>query len=104
MVRQVDEVMRRSILSCAAAASAVLLLGAVPRPIELSDLRALVSYSAVAIAPDARRVAAIERRLDFKENKAVTKLVLIDVRTHAKRVLTPDRDSVQTPRWSPSGD
>jgi dipeptidyl aminopeptidase/acylaminoacyl peptidase len=96
--------MRRAILSFAGAASAVLLLGAAPRPLELSDLRRLVSYGTVSIAPDARHVAAIQRHADFKENKNVSQLVLIDVRTHAKRVLTPDRQSVQSPSWSPSGD
>jgi dipeptidyl aminopeptidase/acylaminoacyl peptidase len=100
----VDEVMRRLILSSAAAASAALLLGAAPRPLELSDVRRLVSYSAVAIAPDARRLVAIERRADYKENRALTHLVLIDLKTRAKRTLTPDRKSVQGPSWSPSGD
>jgi dipeptidyl aminopeptidase/acylaminoacyl peptidase len=100
----VDEVMRRLFVSCAAAASAAFLLGAAPRPIELTDLRRLVTYGSVSIAPDARHVAAVTRRPDFKENRTVTQLVLIDVRTHAKRVLTPDRTSVQSPAWSPSGD
>jgi dipeptidyl aminopeptidase/acylaminoacyl peptidase len=104
MVRQVDEVMKRFVLGCTAAASAVALLGAAPRPLDLADLRRVVSYGSVRIAPDARHVAAVERRLDFKENRSVTKLVLIDVRTRAKRVLTPDRQSVQNPHWSPSGD
>jgi dipeptidyl aminopeptidase/acylaminoacyl peptidase len=96
--------MRRTIFACAGAAAAVLLLGAAVRPIELSDLRRLVSYGAVSIAPDARHVVAIERHPDFKENKNVSRLVLIDVRTHAKRVLTPDRQSVQSPIWSPRGE
>jgi dipeptidyl aminopeptidase/acylaminoacyl peptidase len=82
----------------------VLLLGAGPRPLELGDLRRVVSYGAVQIAPDAKHVAAIQRHPDFKENKNVSQLVLIDVRTHAKRILTPDRQSVQSPSWSRSGD
>ncbi|MEA2720960.1 MAG: hypothetical protein QOJ39_2824 [Candidatus Eremiobacteraeota bacterium] len=96
--------MRRLALTCAAAASAAILLGAAPRPIELNDLRALVSYGSPSIAPDGRRVLAIRRHSDFKENKSVSELVLIDVKTHAKRVLTPDRKSVQSPIWSPNGD
>jgi dipeptidyl aminopeptidase/acylaminoacyl peptidase len=96
--------MHRLILSSAVAASAALLLGAAPRPLELSDIRHLVTYGSVSIAPDARRVVAIERRPDYKENRSLTHLVLIDVKTHAKRVLTPDRKSVQSPIWSPSGD
>jgi dipeptidyl aminopeptidase/acylaminoacyl peptidase len=96
--------MQRLVFAFAAAASAIVLLGAAPSPLQLGDLRGLVSYSAVQIAPDARHVVAVERRSDFKENRAVTKLVLIDVRTRAERVLTPDRQSVQSPRWSPSGD
>jgi len=103
--------MRRLLLSSAAAASAAILLGAAPPPntgrslpLELNDVRRLVAYSAVAIAPDARRLVAIERRADYKENRALTHLVLIDLKTRAKRVLTPDRKSVQRPVWSPSGD
>jgi len=96
--------MQRLIVSTAAAASAVLLLGAAPRPLELSDVRRIVTYGSVAIAPDARRLVAIERHADYKENRVVTHLVLIDLKTHAKRVLTPDRKSVQSPIWSPSGD
>jgi dipeptidyl aminopeptidase/acylaminoacyl peptidase len=96
--------MRRLVISSLTAASAALLLGAAPRPVELGDLRRLVSYGNVAIAPDARRVAAIERRNDYKENTSLTHLILIDVRTHAKRVLTPDRKNVSSAVWSPSGD
>jgi dipeptidyl aminopeptidase/acylaminoacyl peptidase len=112
MVRQVDEVMHRLTLSTsAAAASAMLLLGVSPRslgaamrPLELTDVRRIVTYGSVTIAPDARRLVAIERRADYKENRTLTHLVLIDLQTHAKRVLTPDRKSVQSPIWSPSGD
>jgi dipeptidyl aminopeptidase/acylaminoacyl peptidase len=113
MVRQVDEMMRRAtvrdrmrhlVVACATAASTVGLLAATPRPLELDDVRRLVTYSSAAIAPDARRVVAIERRADFKENRSVTRLVLIDVATRAKRTLTPDRKSVQSPVWSPNGD
>lgn len=96
--------MRRLTITCAAAASAAFLLGAAPRPLELSDLRRLVSYGNVAIAPDARHVAAIERRADYKENTTLSHLVLIDVNTGAKRVLTPDRKSVSSAIWSPNGD
>ena len=96
--------MHRLLLSSAAAASAVLLLGAAARPLELSDIRHVVTYGSVSIAPDARRVVAIERRPDYKENRILSHLVLIDVKTRAKRVLTPDRKSVQSPIWSPSGD
>ncbi|HEX3463724.1 MAG TPA: S9 family peptidase [Candidatus Elarobacter sp.] len=96
--------MRRLIVSCAAAASAAFLLGAAPRPIALDDLRRLVSYGNVAIAPDARHVAAIERRSDYKNDTTLTRLVLVDVKTRAKRVLTPDRKNVQSAVWSPNGD
>ena len=96
--------MRRLILACAGAASAVLFLGATPRPIEQSDLRRIVTYGAVSIAPDGRHVVAIQRHPDFKDNRNVSQLVLIDVRTHVKRVLTPDRKSVQSPTWSANGD
>ena len=96
--------MQRLALALTTAASAVVLLGASPRPLEVGDLRRLVTYGNVAIAPDGRHVAAIERRADYKENRTLARLVLIDVRTRAKRVLTPDRNSVSSAAWSPSGD
>ena len=107
-----DRKQRLILTSAAAAASAaVLLLGAAPRPLpppqrplELSDVRRLVTYGSVAIAPDARRLIATERHNDYKENRGVTHLVLIDLKTRAKRELTPDRKNVQDPVWSPSGD
>ncbi len=96
--------MRRLVLSSLTAASAALLLGAAPRPVELGDLRRVISYGNVAIAPDGRHVAAIERRSDYKANASLTHLIMIDVRTRAKRVLTPDRKNVSSAVWSPSGD
>src|SRR3979411_2814543 len=96
--------MRRLILACACAASAARFLGAPPRPIDPSDVRRIVTYSAVSIAPDGRHVVAIQRHPDFKDNRNVSQRVLSDVRTHLKRVLTPYRKSVQSPTWSANGE
>ncbi len=95
---------RRLFVVAPLAVASIALLGAAARPFDLSDARRLVSYSAVAIAPDARHVVAVERHGDYKDDRYETALVLVDVRSHAKRVLTPERTSVASPIWSPSGD
>lgn len=105
--------MRRTVTrAAAAAAGTILLIGAAPslaatpapRPLALSDLRNVVGYGSPQIAPDGRRIVAVRRHPDFKENRTVSELILIDVKTRAKRALTPDRTTVQNPAWSPTGD
>ena len=104
MVRAVDEVKR--LVTAVALAACVIAPAAArtPKPLELADLRGLVSYSDVAISPDGRLVAAVETRRDYTTDKDVPSLVLIDVASHAKRTLTEGRDVVSSPAWSPSGD
>ena len=60
--------MRRLSVALTTAASAVLLLGAAPRPLDLAGVRRIVTYSAPALAPDARRLLAVERRLVYPVN------------------------------------
>lgn len=86
-------------------AGSLAFLGAgAPSALQLSDLRTIVHYGDAQVSPDGRSVAAIETRADYRENHPRSQLVLIDVATHRKRVLTEDRTVVSAPRWSPSGD
>jgi dipeptidyl aminopeptidase/acylaminoacyl peptidase len=103
MVRAVDEV-KRVIGSIALVAGSFAFLGASPSPLTLPDLRTIVHYSGVQLSPDGRFVAAVESHADYEKNRTIPALVLIDVATHAKRVLTGERLVVAGPRWSPNGD
>ena len=53
------------------------------------------------IAPDGKSIALVVSRTNFEENRYDPELVLIDVATHAQRVLTRDRRGVSQARWSP---
>jgi dipeptidyl aminopeptidase/acylaminoacyl peptidase len=94
----------------AAVAAAVSLAGAgaaraaEPKPLTFEALRALVSVREPQISPDGTRVAYVRGTGDFKADRNDTELVLVDVATGARRVLTRDRIGVHAPRWSPSGD
>ena len=78
--------------------------GAAPRALDFADMRRVATYSDVAIAPDGRHVAALLRRGNYAKNRYDTTLVLVDVRSGARRDLTPERQEVSDPVWSPSGD
>jgi dipeptidyl aminopeptidase/acylaminoacyl peptidase len=70
----------------------------------LDDLSKLVGVSDPHFAPDGRSVVVVVSRPDYEKNRTDTQLVLIDMATSKKRILTHDRESVGQPRWSPSGD
>ena len=55
------------------------------------------------ISPDAKRVVYVRGVGDYKADVEKTELVLIDVASGARRVLTQDRDDVSSPTWSPDG-
>ncbi len=97
------------------AACAALLLGPGPaaiaagsapalKPVTFEALRGLVSVRDVRISPDGSRIAYVRATADFKADRADTELVLVDVATAARRILTQDRIGVMSPRWSPDGE
>jgi dipeptidyl aminopeptidase/acylaminoacyl peptidase len=71
--------------------------------LELSDLAKLVRLSDPQIRPDGKSIALVVSRPDFKSNRFLTELVLVDIGTAARRVLTQHREGVHQPRWSPDG-
>jgi len=69
----------------------------------LDAIRNLVSVSSPAIAPDGSAIAIIVSRPDYETNNYKSELVLVDVETGDRRVLTPGRSSVSQPAWSLDG-
>ena len=55
------------------------------------------------ISPDGTRVVYVRAVPDFAANRDRTELVLVDVATKARHVLTQNRGGVANPTWSPDG-
>jgi dipeptidyl aminopeptidase/acylaminoacyl peptidase len=72
--------------------------------LELDDLDKMVHVSDARIAPDGKSIACIVTRVNLGKNRHDSELVLVDVASGKERTLTFERDSVDQPRWSPSGD
>ncbi len=68
------------------------------------DLYKIVSVGEPAFSPDGTKIVAVERRVDVTGDKRHSTLVVTDVATKVHRPLTFDRDGVDAPAWSPSGD
>lgn len=90
------------------AALALLLAGslaaaAAPRPLSFEDLRRVVSVYSPQISPDGKRIVYVRSHINWKQDRADTELVLVDVARGAPRVLTHERQGVENPRWSPDG-
>jgi len=86
-----------------APASAPLTIAVTPKPLTLEALRQSVSVREPQISPDGKRVAYVRGAGDYKADVEKTELVLVDVASGARRVLTQDRDDVSGPTWSPDG-
>lgn len=69
----------------------------------LDAMRNLVSVSSLAISPDGSSIAIVVSRPDYETNQYNSELVLVDVETGDRRVLTPNRSRVIQPAWSPDG-
>ncbi|HEV2738381.1 MAG TPA: S9 family peptidase [Candidatus Elarobacter sp.] len=74
-----------------------------PKPLTLEALRQSVSVREPQISPDGKRVVYVRGAGDYKADVEKTELVLVDVASGARRVLTQDRDDVSNPTWSPDG-
>jgi dipeptidyl aminopeptidase/acylaminoacyl peptidase len=70
----------------------------------LDDFGKLVGVSDPRISPDGKAIAVVVGRPNFDDNRTDSEIVLVDVASGKRRVLTHDRHSVGQPRWSPSGD
>ena len=73
------------------------------RPMRLEDLFRLKVVGRVAISPDGRQVAFELKRLDAKDNKNYTQIMLADVARGSVRALTHGKHADTRPGWSPDG-
>ena len=73
------------------------------KPLTLEALRQSVAVREPQISPDGKRVVYVRGVGDYKADVEKTELVLVDVASGARRVLTQDRDDVSGPTWSPDG-
>src|SRR5579864_517767 len=71
--------------------------------LKLADLRKTVSLGSPAITPDGRSVALIVRRNDYKKDRTMADVVLVNVRTHGTRTLLHDVTGLGQIAWSPDG-
>jgi dipeptidyl aminopeptidase/acylaminoacyl peptidase len=79
------------------------ILAAAALALTLADLRKTVTVSSPRIAPDGTRIAVSVSRPDFSNDRALTNLVLVSVKTHAARTLLYDVRDLGTVEWSPDG-
>jgi Tol biopolymer transport system component len=72
-------------------------------PFTLEAARAIVTVSSPKISPDGSRVVYVRSHGDYKTDKAIRELVLVDVKSGRSRPLTRDREGIAAPEWSPDG-
>jgi len=70
--------------------------------IGMEDLAKLVRLSDARISPDGKQIVLAASRQNLDDNRYDKELVLVDISTGTKRILTYDRPNVGSPRWSPS--
>ena len=71
---------------------------------ELADYSKLVGITDPQISPDSKSIVIVVSRPDYVNNRSNAELVLVDVASRKETVLTQDRFSVSSPRWSPNGE
>ena len=71
---------------------------------ELADYAKFVNISDPQISPDGKSVVIVVSRPDYVQNRFNAELVLIDVVSGKRSILTQDRFAVSSPRWSPNGE
>lgn len=70
----------------------------------IADLARMVRISDPQISPDGKSVVVVVSRPNYDEKRYDAELVLVDIATSGQHILTRDRQGVEQPRWSPSGD
>jgi dipeptidyl aminopeptidase/acylaminoacyl peptidase len=68
---------------------------------QLGDLQKLVGLSDPQIAPDGRQIALIVSRPDWKTDKNLQEIDLVDIATAQARAVTWKRTDIAAPHWSP---
>lgn len=65
--------------------------------------RQLATVQQPRISPDGKSVVYVRSRVDWQHDRYDTELVVVGVEGGTPRILTRDRISVGSPRWSPDG-
>ncbi len=73
------------------------------RSVTLDDFRLETQVGDLALSPDGTQAAVLKAVRDYDENRYEETLVLLDVDTGEERELTPHREGVGQPAWSPDG-
>ncbi len=68
------------------------------------DMPKIVRVSDPRISPDGKTIAVTVGRANLKDDRFDTEIDVVDVETHALRVMTHAKLGAGSPRWSPSGD
>jgi dipeptidyl aminopeptidase/acylaminoacyl peptidase len=71
---------------------------------ELADYAKLVGITDPQISPDGKSVVIVVSRPDYVNNRSNAELVLVEVASGKRMVITNERTSVSSPRWSPNGE
>jgi dipeptidyl aminopeptidase/acylaminoacyl peptidase len=87
--------------ACIAMAASASALGA--QTIAEGDYQRLVNVDTAVISPDGKRAVVQISRVSWNDDKRNSELVLVDLATHARRVLTYDRKGLADPAFSPDG-
>ncbi len=74
-----------------------------PRLLSPEAFHNMVAVSDPQISPDAKSIAYVRSRGDWKHDRYDTELMLVPVSGGTPRVLTRGRFHVHSPRWSPDG-
>jgi dipeptidyl aminopeptidase/acylaminoacyl peptidase len=93
-----------AILVCVALANAEAAEPPQTNRFTIADLARMVSISDPQISPDGKSIVIVVSRPNFDENRYDSELVLVDIATSGRRTLTRDRQGIEQPHWSPSGD
>ena len=71
---------------------------------DIPDVGKIVRVADPQISPDGKSIVIVVTRPNYEIDLNESELVLVDVQSHARHLLTRDRKGVSFPRWSPSGD
>jgi len=75
------------------------------KKLEFTDYAKFVNIADPQISPDGKMVVIVVSRPDYVLNRYNAELVLIEIASGKKRILTSqDRFAVSSPRWSPNGE
>ncbi|MGZ3505682.1 MAG: prolyl oligopeptidase family serine peptidase [Vulcanimicrobiaceae bacterium] len=76
---------------------------AAPATFTLEDTYKITGISSPRFSPDGKQLVFVRSHVNLQTDRRDPQLVLLDIATHAERVLT-DRAGVGDPQWSPRGD